>query len=266
MASLGEELKRERELRAISLKEIANLTKINIRYLRALEEDKLDLLPGTFFIKGVLRSYSKCIGVDENYFVNKYHEEVLLQQDAQDKERRRREDIPLEPQARRSWLRRSLAFVFLLLLSALAVVYFFVIKPQKDHSPSRRQPAVAPPQEQQIATSTIPPAVHPEGAAQEEELRLELTFLAETWIQVKADGQIQVDGLKKAGERASCAAKTEFILQTGNAGGVSLTINGRPGKPLGASGAVLTDIRINRENLSAFLAAPEKTAAEKVGR
>ena len=86
MASLGQELKRERELRAISLKEISNLTKISVRYLQALEDDKLDLLPGTFFIKGVLRAYSKCIGVDENYFVNKYHEEVIMQEDARSEE------------------------------------------------------------------------------------------------------------------------------------------------------------------------------------
>ena len=47
MIPIGQDLKRERELRGISLKEIAEFTKINIRLLRALEEDQLDVrLPG----------------------------------------------------------------------------------------------------------------------------------------------------------------------------------------------------------------------------
>jgi cytoskeletal protein RodZ len=253
MASLGQELKRERELRAISLKEISNLTKISVRYLQALEDDKLDLLPGTFFIKGVLRAYSKCIGVDEHYFVNKYHEEVIMQEDAEEKERKRKEEIPFEPEKKKSRFRRVLALSLGIFLAVLAAAYFFIIKSHKDNRSVFRQPAVSAPKEQQIAPPTLPLKVEVTESAQEAELRLELTFLAETWIQVLVDGQMQVDGTKQAGEKASFAAKKEFIIHTGNAGGIAYTINGRTGTSLGGPGIVRTDVRINRDNLADFL-------------
>ena len=252
MASLGQELKRERELRAISLKEISNLTKISVRYLQALEDDKLDILPGTFFIKGVLRAYSKCIGVDEHYFVNKYHEEVILQEDAEEKERKRKEEIPFEPEKGKYRFRWALALSLGLFLVVLAATYFFIIRSPKDDRPVFKETAVLPSAEQQIAATTLPSKVEVTEPAQEE-LRLELTFLAETWIQVLVDGQMQVDGTKQAGEKLSFKAKKEFIIHTGNAGGMTYAINGQTGKSLGGPGVVRTDVRINRENLTDFL-------------
>ena len=53
MSSFGEELRRERELRQISLREISESTKINVRYLDALERNDFKHLPGggrTYFV------------------------------------------------------------------------------------------------------------------------------------------------------------------------------------------------------------------------
>ena len=80
MASFGEELKRERELRGISLKEIAEATKISIRFLEALEQDKFELLPGGIFNRGFIRAYTRFIGVDGEEMVNAYMEQVAAQQ------------------------------------------------------------------------------------------------------------------------------------------------------------------------------------------
>ena len=49
MGSFGENLRRERELRGVSLREIADGTKITLRFLQALEEDRVDVLPGGLF-------------------------------------------------------------------------------------------------------------------------------------------------------------------------------------------------------------------------
>ena len=49
MGSFGENLRRERDLRGVSLREIADATKISSRFLQALEEDRLDVLPGGLF-------------------------------------------------------------------------------------------------------------------------------------------------------------------------------------------------------------------------
>ena len=260
MATLGQELKRERELRAMSLNDIAGQTRIGLRYLQALEDDRLDQLPGAFFIKSVLRAYSKCIGVDENRFVNKYHEEVLLQQeDFKETERRRSNaDLP-EPKPRREGAKKNrwrLAAVPLILVAAAAVAaYVFVLKPQKDNRPIIQRPTVAPPQDQLLPPPAQTPLVESDDPAKAEDLRLELTFNAETWIQIAADGQVRMEATKKAGEKATCTAKKQFLIQTGNAGGFTYTINGREGKSLGSSGAVRTDIWIHRDNLKDFLAA-----------
>lgn len=76
MASFGETLKRERELREISLRQIAEATKINVRYLEALEENRFDVLPGGLFNKGFIRAYSTFIGIDSEAMVNSYLQEV----------------------------------------------------------------------------------------------------------------------------------------------------------------------------------------------
>lgn len=258
MATLGQELKRERELRAISLNDIAGQTRIGLRYLQALEDDRLDLLPGAFFIKSILRSYSKCIGVDENRFVNKYHEEILLQrEDLKETERRRSDETRPEPKTRREAARKirwRLAAIPLVLIAAVAA-YFFVLRPRTDNRPVIQRPTVAPPQDQLLPPPAQTPRVDPDDPAKAEELRLDLAFTAETWIQIAADGQVQMESIKKAGEKATFTAKKQFLIQIGNAGGFTYTINGREGIPLGVSGAVLTDIRIHRDNLKDFLAA-----------
>jgi cytoskeletal protein RodZ len=76
MASFGESLKRERELREISLREISDATKINIRYLEALEENHFDILPGGLFNKGFIRAYARYIGVDGEAMVDRYLSEI----------------------------------------------------------------------------------------------------------------------------------------------------------------------------------------------
>ena len=64
MDSLGEHLKRERELRGISLRHISDVTKIHMKYLEALEENHFEALPAEAFTKGFLRSYARCVGID----------------------------------------------------------------------------------------------------------------------------------------------------------------------------------------------------------
>jgi cytoskeletal protein RodZ len=80
MPSFGETLKRERELRQISLREISEATKVNLRYLDALERDDFRHLPGGVFNKGFVRAYAQFIGVDPETMVNAYLEEDGRQQ------------------------------------------------------------------------------------------------------------------------------------------------------------------------------------------
>jgi cytoskeleton protein RodZ len=74
----GSYLKHERELRGVPLEEISGATKIHIRYLKALEENAFDELPGEVFIKGYIRSYANTIGSDVEEMLNIYKESVEL--------------------------------------------------------------------------------------------------------------------------------------------------------------------------------------------
>jgi len=81
MSSFGEELRRERELRQISLREVAEATKINLRYLEALEVNDFSDLPGGVFNRGFVRAYAQFIGVDPDAMVNAYLLEDRTQND-----------------------------------------------------------------------------------------------------------------------------------------------------------------------------------------
>jgi cytoskeleton protein RodZ len=72
MSSFGQEIRRERELRQISLREVAEATKISLRYLEALENNEFEQLPGGVFNRGFVRAYAEFIGVDTETMVNSY--------------------------------------------------------------------------------------------------------------------------------------------------------------------------------------------------
>ena len=72
MASFGENLRRERELRGIELREMAEATKISIRFLQALEQDRVDILPGGIFQRAFVRQYAKYLGLDPERLVAEF--------------------------------------------------------------------------------------------------------------------------------------------------------------------------------------------------
>jgi cytoskeleton protein RodZ len=72
MAHFGEELRREREARGIALDSITDLTKIGSRHLVALESEHFEQLPGGVFNKGIVRSYARAVGLDEDVWVGRY--------------------------------------------------------------------------------------------------------------------------------------------------------------------------------------------------
>ncbi|HEY4900765.1 MAG TPA: RodZ domain-containing protein [Terriglobales bacterium] len=74
VGSFGERLRREREMRGVTLDDIAEATKIGTRLLRALEEEHFELLPGGIFNKGFVRAYAKYLGLNEDQAVADYLE------------------------------------------------------------------------------------------------------------------------------------------------------------------------------------------------
>jgi cytoskeleton protein RodZ len=65
MTGFGESLRREREMRGVSLEEISAATKISIRFLQAIENEELSKLPGGIFTRSFVRTYARYLGLDE---------------------------------------------------------------------------------------------------------------------------------------------------------------------------------------------------------
>lgn len=74
MGSFGEDLKRAREAKGVALEAIATATKITTRYLKAVEQERFDELPGGVFRRSIVRSYARAAGLDEDVWVQRYLE------------------------------------------------------------------------------------------------------------------------------------------------------------------------------------------------
>jgi len=68
----GKYLKAERELRKLSLEEVAEFTKIREPLLRAIEEDGYGVLPSSFYVEGFLVAYARFLGLDPNEVILRY--------------------------------------------------------------------------------------------------------------------------------------------------------------------------------------------------
>ncbi len=85
MSVFGDRLRREREMRGVTLDEISESTKITRRALEALEQEEFNLLPGGIFNKGFVRSYARYLGIDEEQAVSDYVEASQEQAPPEDK-------------------------------------------------------------------------------------------------------------------------------------------------------------------------------------
>ena len=72
MPAFGENLRREREMRGVSLEEIASATKISIRFLDAIEREDFSKIPGGIFARSFIRTYARYLGLDEEQVVAEY--------------------------------------------------------------------------------------------------------------------------------------------------------------------------------------------------
>lgn len=74
MESIGRFLRNEREVRQLTLEELALTTRIPLKSLQLLEDDRLDLLPGEVFVRGFLKSYAKALGLAADDVLRRFEE------------------------------------------------------------------------------------------------------------------------------------------------------------------------------------------------
>ena len=68
----GADLRRLREARGFSLRHIASVTKIGMRYLEYIEEDRFAFLPAPVYLRGFLQEYARLVGIDQRRAAEAY--------------------------------------------------------------------------------------------------------------------------------------------------------------------------------------------------
>ena len=76
MASIGEELRRERQRRGYTLEQVEDVLHIKVAYLHALEHDEFNQIPGTIYTKGFIKNYSDFLGLDSRRLVDTFKNKV----------------------------------------------------------------------------------------------------------------------------------------------------------------------------------------------
>jgi cytoskeletal protein RodZ len=258
MATIGETLRQERLRRNLELDQISRETKISRRMLEAIEAGQFDRLPGGVFTKSFVRQYARILGLDEEEMVAELCLALAPEPEmpipppkpAAPKIRLELEEEwatgPAESRLERiSWL-PALALVVVVMLACSAVYTWW----QRSRQAAPREtamvhrtvampapgPAAAPAPRPAGRPQPAPPApapVNPNAA-----VRLMLTAEEATWIRVTSDGKYVFSGVLPANQSRAIEATASINLRLGNAGGVGITLNGKPLGPVGPKGLV----------------------------
>jgi cytoskeletal protein RodZ len=79
---IGVLLREAREARGMSLADVSEITKIRSKYLEAIERGEFAAIPGEVYLKGFIRNYADCVGLDGGQVVARYNELRLLKEAA----------------------------------------------------------------------------------------------------------------------------------------------------------------------------------------
>lgn len=76
MADIGDKLRSARKAKGMSIEDVEKITKIQRRYLTALENNDFDQLPGDFYVRAFIKQYAQVVGLNGNELLNDFHSEV----------------------------------------------------------------------------------------------------------------------------------------------------------------------------------------------
>lgn len=236
-ASFGAWLRSQRKIREVPLGEIADATKISIRYLEALEEDRFDVLPASVFAKGFLREYARFVGLDPDEVVNSY---LTAQQASAQPDSAEFDEEPraLARENKNTWL------LVLALVVALALVAFLIY-----WSGSQREAEVIAPPIAAPILPAPPPAPVEEPSQPSAALTVTMDFTEDCWVEASVDGRRRISELRVQGESMRLEANEEVRLTLGNPRGVRLEVNGEAYPIDAAEGRVTRDLVIDLDAL-----------------
>jgi cytoskeletal protein RodZ len=260
---VGRRLKAYREKQGISLRDIAAATKIAPGALDAIERDDIRRLPGGIFMRAFVRAYASELELNPNQTLREFLAQFPQIQQGEDSAAAAESSDARELQMGPAL--RMLGRAGVLMLPLALVVLWVVLFPRHgEPQPLAGGPLAAaradvlPPTAISRVIDAVPdsagaealPAVRESGP-----LHVALSVTGDCWVQLTADGRPAVERLLRAGESVEVSASRGTVIKVGDAGAVSLRVNGEAGRPLGARGQVVTT-RIDQSNYRDFLMAP----------
>ena len=266
--SLGGHLRALREAKGSSLEDMARSTRVGIRHLEALEEERLTDLPSPVFVRGFIRAYCG--------FLREAPDEVLAHYEALAGERAAAQAANAPPRPRTTWASSSVVvgLALLVILGIALILINLTVKrtggtsvaaPNSEVSATMPTPAPAPlaaaPAEAPRSPTASPPLVVAPPASAPAVApaptpapavarsvpgphRLTIKAVDATWIRVQPDEGRATEELLPAGASREWSAERRFLVTIGNAGGVEVALNGRILSPLGPKGTVIQRLEL----------------------
>jgi cytoskeleton protein RodZ len=263
--SLGGYLRSLREAKGGSLEDMARSTRVGIRHLEALEEERLADLPSPVFVRGFIRAYCSFLRESSEPALGRYEELVGTRTAAQ------AASAPPGPRSTSASSSLVVGLVLLLVLGGGLILVNLSVKksggtsvttaktewptPSTSPAPAPVSPAAPAPPAPSVATEPVRPTPAPtssastpprptSGAADAGGQRLMIRAVEPTWIRVQTDEGRIAEELLPAGASREWAAERRFLLTIGNAGGVELTLNGKTLPSLGPKGTVIQRLEL----------------------
>ena len=242
MFEIGNSLREARLRQGLDFPEIEQATKVRPKYLRALEDEQFDILPGQTYVKGFLRSYAEYLGLDGQLYVDEYNSRYIHVD----------EETPLRTRNTSSLGRAGPRFessVVLIALAAIAIVTLLVFAAWRFGS---NTPETAIPD-----YSTEPPAAKPKRTQSAPRLaslpraRMMITgALGDSWVEVHANqpaGRLLFQGTVLAGKSVMFGterAYRRYFVRMRRPGNLRLTVNGKVRELPGAGPVLVTAKRV----------------------
>jgi cytoskeleton protein RodZ len=267
----GSKLREARERKGVTLRQIANRTKISMSALEALERSDISRLPGGIFSRAFVRSYAAEVGLDPEKTIQEFiaqfpHDSVTAGHPTSEQVE---DNEALESERR---MARTVLAMLAVSVPLAGVVLYFGVAGRATDAPagqgvaapkSRTTPAVEPvtttdlpaaaPADPQARVAAAPPPPAAQAPAPSpDRLTVGLSVRRPVWIQVTVDGAKAVDRLLQPGERETLEVTRELVLTAGDAAAVSLTLNGTAARPLGKAGDVVR-ARVTPANFKEYL-------------
>lgn len=246
MKELVELLKQARRDQEISLSEISEITKIQQRYLEALEAADFDQFPGEVYLKGALMNYAEAVGVDPKKVMELYHSSRgEAPPEKLEVSPPRKAAIPLPRSDKGPPLVYGIVVLALLLAAS---GYLFVqqywpkkkpvppveqaespISAEKESEPPKKEKAATPKPSSKLVLSEKKSTSRETSYSvrNAESLKLKLTSSEKCWIELRTDDKAEFPSRTlQEGEKITARAKRQIWIRLGNPPGVKLEING----------------------------------------